>query len=93
MKNPWVRIGFDAWNLGFEASSVIGLRVLKIAAGGSAAEAETRLMFREKVESGWTLQGKALTGALGITAHGAMARTLAHYRRRVRSNHHRLTEK
>jgi hypothetical protein len=93
MKNPWVRIGLDAWSLGFEASSVIGLRVLKIAAGGPAAEAETRLMFREKLDAGWTLQVKALTGALGVTAHGATARTLALYRRKIRSNQRRLTEK
>jgi hypothetical protein len=58
MKNPWVRISFNAWNLGFEASSVIGLRVLKIAGGGPEAKAETRLMFREKFEAGWTIQGK-----------------------------------
>jgi hypothetical protein len=56
MKNPWVRVGLDAWLLGFEASSVIGLRILKIADGGAAAEAETRLMFREKLEAGWTIQ-------------------------------------
>jgi hypothetical protein len=92
MKNPWVGIGINAWNLGFEAWSVIGLRILKISAGGPVAEAETRLMFREKFDASWTLQGKALTGALGLTAHGAAARTLAHYRRKVRANQRRLTE-
>jgi hypothetical protein len=92
MKNPWVRIGVEAWSLGLEASSVIGLRALKIAAGGASAAAETRLMFVEKIEAGWAIQGKALTGALGLTAHGATARTLAHYRRKVRSNQRRLAE-
>jgi hypothetical protein len=90
MINPWVRIGFNAWLLGVEASSVIGLRVLKIAAGGPAAEAESRLMFREKFEAGWTLQGMALAGALGLTAHRSTARTLAHFRRKVRANQRRL---
>jgi len=85
MKNPWVRVGFSAWDLGFEASSVIGLRVLNIVGAGPAAEAETRLMFREQFETGWTIQGKVLTGALGVTAHTATARTLAHYGRKVRS--------
>jgi hypothetical protein len=84
MKNPWIRFAFDAWSLGLEASSVIGLRTLKIAAGGLAAEAETRLMFMEKVESGWALQGKAMTGGLGLNAYAATTRTLAHYRRKVR---------
>jgi hypothetical protein len=32
-RNPWLRIGLDAWSMGFEASAVIGLRALKIAAG------------------------------------------------------------
>jgi hypothetical protein len=93
MNNPWVRIGFDAWSLGLEASSVIGLRALKIAAGGPAAEAETRRMFVEKIEAGWAIQGKALTGALGLTPHSATMRTLAHYRRKVRSNQRRLAER
>jgi hypothetical protein len=90
MKNPWVRIGFDAWSLGLEASSVIGLRLMKIAAGGAAAEEETRLMLREKFEAGWAIQGKAMTGALGVTPHSATTRTLAHYRKKVRSNQRRL---
>jgi hypothetical protein len=90
MKNPWVRFGLDAWSLGLEASSVIGLRALKIAAGGAAADAESRLMITEKLEAGWDLQTKALTGALGLTPQIAASRTLAHYRRKVRSNHRRL---
>jgi hypothetical protein len=78
MKNPRVRFGFDAWSLGL-ASSIIDLRTLKIAAGGAAANAESRRMLREKLEVGWDLQTKALTGALGLTPHIAADRTLAHY--------------
>jgi hypothetical protein len=36
IRNPWFRLGLSALALGTEASSVIALRVLKIAAGGSA---------------------------------------------------------
>jgi hypothetical protein len=90
MKNPWARIGFETWSLGLEASSVIGLRLMRIASGGAAAEAETRLMLREKVEAGWAIQGKAMTGALGVTPHSATTRSLAHYRKKVRSNQRRL---
>jgi hypothetical protein len=93
MKNPWFRIGLETWLLGVEASSVIGLRALKIAGGGVAAEAETRLMIHEKIDAGWALQAKALSGALGLTAHGATAGTLAHYRRTVRANRRRLAKK
>ena len=43
----WASLGFDAWLLGMEASSVIGLRTLKIAAGGDAAHHEADLMVRK----------------------------------------------
>jgi hypothetical protein len=92
MRNPWARLGFDAWALGLEASAVIGLRTLKIAAGGPGAEAEAHRMVREKVETAADLQTKALTGALGFTGPGAAAKTLAHYRRKVRANRRRLSK-
>jgi len=93
MKHRWLRIGFDAWLLGIEASSVIGLRALKIAAGGANAHAETNLMIKEKIAAGLALQGKALSGTLGLTAHRATAGTLACYRRKVRANQRRLTKR
>lgn len=92
MENPWIRIGLDTWLLGVEASSVIGLRTLKIAAGGAAAVTESRLMIDEKIDAGWALQAKALSGALGSTPLGATAGTLAHYRRKVRANQTRLAK-
>jgi len=91
-RHPWLKIGLGAWALGLEASSVIGLRTLKIAAGGAAAEAEARRMVREKVDAAIALQAKALTGALGFGGPGAAAATLAHYRRKVRANRRRLSK-
>ena len=91
-RNPWLRIGLDAWALGMEASSVIGLRTLKLAAGGAAAEAEARRMVSEKLDAAVALQTKALTGALGFGGAGAAAKTIAHYRRRVRANRRRLSK-
>lgn len=89
-RNPWLRIGLDAWSLGLEASSVIGLRTLKLAAGGPAAGAESRRMVEEKVRAGLEWQTMALTGALGRSPEGAAAKTLAHYRRKTRANQRRL---
>ena len=91
-RNPWFRTGFYAWSLGLEASSVIALRTLKIAAGGVAAEAETRRMVSEKLEAGLALRALALTGGLGLTAHSAAAKTLVYYRRKVRANRRRLAK-
>lgn len=88
--NPWLRIGLDAWSLGVESSAVMGLRVLKIAAGGAAGEAEARRMVEEKIDAGVAWQSLALTGGLGITPHGAAAKSVAHYRRKVRANRRRL---
>jgi hypothetical protein len=89
-RNPWLKLGLDAWSLGIESSSVIGLRTLKLAAGGAAADAESRRMVEEKIKAGLEWQTMALTGGLGLTPHRAAAKTLAHYRRKVRANQRRL---
>jgi hypothetical protein len=82
----------NAWALGLESSTVIGLRAMKIAAGGAAGEAEARRMVREKIDAGFELGSLAVTGGLGVTPHGAAAKTLVHYRRKVRANRRRLTK-
>jgi hypothetical protein len=89
--NPWFGIGLDAWSLGLEASAVMGLRTLKIAQGGPGGQAEAERMVSEKVEAALDLQLRALTGGLGVTPASASARTLAHYRRKVRANRRRLS--
>jgi hypothetical protein len=90
--NPWFRVGLEAWFMGIEAWSVIALRTLKLVDGGVAAEAEAFRMVSEKIESGLALQALALTGGLGLTAHSAGAKTVAHYRRKVRANRRRLAK-
>jgi hypothetical protein len=89
--NPWFGIGLDAWSLGLEASAVMGLRALKIAQGAAAGQAEAQRMVSEKLEAAMALQVQALTGGLGITPAGATARTIAHYRRKVKANRRRLS--
>lgn len=90
--NPWMKLTMDAWSLGVEASSVIGLRTLKMAAGGPAAQTEAALMIHEKIASTLDLQMRAMTGGLGMTPHRAASRTVAHYRRKVRANRRRLSK-
>ena len=92
-RNPWLSVSMDAWALTLEASTVIGLRALTLAAGGPAAAAETDRMVREKVEAGLALQAKALSGGLGTTAPTVAASTISHYRRTVRANRRRLSRK
>lgn len=71
---------------------VIGLRTMKIAAGGPAAEIETRRMVDEKVNAAVALQTLAMTGGLGITPAGIASKTISHYRRKVRANRRRLSQ-
>jgi hypothetical protein len=89
-RNPWVGIGMNAWALGLEASTVIGLRTLKIAVGGPAAAAETHRMIQEKLDAATELQTLAMTGGLGASAPSAAKKMVAHYRRKVRANRRRL---
>jgi hypothetical protein len=89
--NPWLSLSIDAWRLGMESSCVVGLRTLKLAAGGSAGATEAKLMVDEKIAAGLALQSKAMSGALGVTPAGATAAAIAHYRRKVNANRRRLS--
>lgn len=89
--NPWAALSLDAWLLSLDAASVVGMRMMKIAAGGAAGMAESQLMISEKVEAGLALQALAMTGGLGSNAQTAGRRVLKHYGRKVRANHRRLS--
>ena len=91
-RSSWLAIWADACSLGIEASSVIGLRTMKLAIGGKAAATEAQRMVSEKIEAGLALQAKALSGGLGTTALSVAAKTLDHYLPKVRANHTRLAK-
>jgi len=88
--DPWAAVALDAWMLGLDASTVVGLRALKLASGGRAAEAESSRMLNEKVAAVQSWQRLALSGGLGLDAAGAASKTLRHYRRKVKANQRRL---
>ncbi|HYE46005.1 MAG TPA: hypothetical protein VEA44_09570 [Caulobacter sp.] len=88
--NPWLTLGFDAWQLAFEANTVIGLRLMKAAAGGAAAELEASRMISEKLTAAVELQGQLMTAALTGGHAAAPAKAVAMYRRKVRANRRRL---
>ena len=79
------------WMLGAEASSVMALRTMKLAAGGAAANAEAELMIREKFAAGVELAKQAMFGQLGGTMPGIGSKAVAGYRRKVRANRRRLS--
>jgi hypothetical protein len=78
--------------MGLEASSVIGLRTLKIAAGGTAAQSEIQLMVSEKLTAGFALPMMAMTGQLGTSGPAVASRSITHLRRKVRANRRRLSK-
>jgi hypothetical protein len=81
----------NAAALGLEAQGVIAMRLLKIAAGGPAADAECQLMVTEKFAAAVAAQAAAANAlARGRSIHDAAALALIPVRRRVRANHRRL---
>jgi hypothetical protein len=91
-KDPWTTLAFDSWSLGLEASSVIGMRMMKLAAGGAAAQAEAQLMVGEKLATSLTLPMLAMTGQLGASGPAIASGSLAHLRKKVRANRRRLAK-
>ena len=88
----WWQLGYDAWQLGVESSTVVGLRSLRMMAGGATADSEARLMVSEKMGAAMDLGLHAMTGRLGASPGPAAAKVIAHYRRKVRANQRRLTK-
>ena len=88
--DPWVRAGLDAWSLAAEASTVIALRMVRLAAGGTASVREANLMITEKVEAGLELQASLVGKGFSLTLLAGAQTTLRHYRRKVAANRRRL---
>ncbi|MBC9034272.1 hypothetical protein IAG41_17925 [Sphingomonas sp. JC676] len=86
----WTSASMDAWALSIEASTVIGLRVAKMAAGGPGASGEAYLMVSEKMQSVFELQSAMMSGRLGASPLTGTRKVLKHYRRKVKANRKRL---
>lgn len=86
-----MNIGLDMWTLGMESASVIGLRTMKLAQGGPAAEREAELMVAEKMATAFDVQVKLMTGGFGLNPATATSRAVGTYARKVRANRKRLS--
>jgi hypothetical protein len=92
MFNPWLSLGMKAWQIGLEAQSVIALRMLRIAAGGARAQAETSRMVVEKVLAAGEAQAAATAATIrGHKKHVIAGKALNAYGKRVRANRRRLS--
>ena len=86
MFGAWWKLGMDTTMLVLESQAVIGLRMAKLAAGGTAAQAEAQRMVGEKILAA----GEA---AMLIATGGSTQRVVSGYRRKVRANHQRLSKR
>jgi hypothetical protein len=91
--STWFAISVDSWNLTVEAAWVIGMRLARMAQGGSRAEREAQLMVTEKVASVMELGMAIARGRHGSTPEAITSAAIAHYRRGVRANRDRLSER
>ncbi len=79
----WRRLARDMTLLSMESQLVIGLRMVRLMAGGTEAQVEAQRMVAEKVDQ---LAKASLSLATGGTAQSVCTG----YRRRVRANARRL---
>ena len=80
----WMTLMSRTALLGFEAQRVIGLRLMKLAAGGPAAEIEATRMVGEKYAA---MAEACVTLGSGGSAHAVVRRLRTH----VRANQKRLS--
>ncbi|KAB1074331.1 hypothetical protein [Methylobacterium planeticum] len=85
MFGAWWKLGMDATMLAIESQQVIGMRLMMLSAGGSAAQVEAQRMVNEKIMA-------AGETALLLASGGSTARVVAGYRRKVRANARRLSQ-
>jgi len=78
--------------LGFEAQQVIGLRFLRLAAGGARGQDEAQRMVKEKLAAFAEAQAAAVTTAIeGGSSRRLGKKVVGVYKKRVRGNKRRLT--
>ena len=85
----WSRLILDTSRLWADASMVLGLRFLRIMAGGPAARREIKLMVSEKTAAAFELADELIGGEVKSPATAAR-KALTVYGARVRANRRRL---
>ena len=83
MSPTWFSLAIEATLLAVEAQQVVGLRLMKIAFGGAAAQAEIARMLTEKSTA-------AAETALTVATGGSARKVVKRYRSRVKANARRL---
>lgn len=94
MFNPWFALTFKTIQLGFDAQSVIALRMMRLASGGAGSKAEMSRMATEKAsaiaESQIAAAAAVMTGRQDHVVAGKVLNVLG---KRVRANKRRLSRR
>ena len=100
MSNPmqawtdWCSLSLRTAQLGWEAQSVIALRLMRLAVLGSGSQTEARRMITGKVAALAEAQSGAAAAVIkGGKSHRVAKKVLGVYKKRVRANKRRLTRK
>jgi len=86
---------FNSWltaaRIGYEAQSVMVMRMMRLAAGGPLAAAEMQRMTVEKMAAAADAQiAFVFAIANGAAMHSAATKAFLPFRRRISANHRRL---
>ena len=91
--NPWVVLTMRAFQLSWEAQSVIALRMMRLASGDVRGQAELNRMVVEKITAAAEAQVAAAAAMMnGHKDHVIAGKALTVYKKRVRANRRRLSE-
>jgi hypothetical protein len=89
--NTWCALSLQATRLGWEAQSVIALRMMRLATQSAGSQTEARRMVTEKVAAFAEAQAGAAGAAIkGGKNHRVAKKVLGVCKKRVRANRRRL---
>ena len=91
--NPWVVLTMRAFQLSWEAQSVIALRMMRLASGDVRGQVELNRMVVEKITAAAEAQVAVAAAIMnGHKDHVIAGKALTVYKKRVRANRRRLSE-
>jgi hypothetical protein len=86
MIKTWLELATDLALLNLESQRVIGLRLMKLAAGGAAAHSEAQLMVTEKAAA-------FVEASAALALGSSTGKVIRRYRKHVRANERRLSRR
>ena len=85
------QLAYEGWRLWYEASTVITLRMMRLAQGGAIAQREATRMVEEKWSTAMLLGPMLAATPSARSPEGAAHMTMKHYQTRVSANKRRLS--